>query len=32
MGELDDISATRALAALAKRHLDETWIDGAILS
>ena len=32
MGEFDDISATRALAALAKRHLDETWIDGAILS
>jgi len=32
LGEFDDVSATRALAALAKRHLDETWIDGAILS
>ena len=32
MGEIDDISSLRALAALAKRHLGEPWLDGAILS
>ena len=32
MGEFNHVSATRALATLAKRHLDETWIDSAILS
>ena len=32
LGEFKDIKATRTLAELAKRHLDETWIEGAILS
>ena len=32
LGEFNDISATRALAEMAKQYLGETWLDGAILS
>ena len=32
LGEIDDIKSINALAELAKQHLGETWLDGAILS